>query len=76
MGTRASISSPRPGEYQLLGRTRDDAAGEAYDKVAKLLGLGYPGGPIIDRLARDGHDEAIRWPGTRLTNPDRNAPGT
>jgi N6-L-threonylcarbamoyladenine synthase len=64
----------RPGEYQLLGRTRDDAAGEAYDKVAKLLGLGYPGGPTIDRLARDGQDEAIRWPGTRLTNPDRNAP--
>jgi N6-L-threonylcarbamoyladenine synthase len=62
------------GEYQLLGRTRDDAAGEAYDKVAKLLGLGYPGGPIIDRLARDGRDDAIRWPGTRLTNPDRNAP--
>jgi N6-L-threonylcarbamoyladenine synthase len=64
----------REGDYQLLGRTRDDAAGEAYDKVAKLLGLGYPGGPIIDRLARDGNDVAIRWPGTRLTNPDRNAP--
>lgn len=62
------------GEYQLLGRTRDDAAGEAFDKVAKLLGLGYPGGPVIDRLARDGDDDAIRWPGTRLTNPDRNAP--
>jgi tRNA N6-adenosine threonylcarbamoyltransferase len=64
----------REGEYRLLGRTRDDAAGEAYDKVAKLLGLGYPGGPIIDNLARGGNDEAIRWPGTRLTNPDRNAP--
>lgn len=63
-----------PGEYQLLGRTRDDAAGEAYDKVAKLLSLGYPGGPILDRLAADGNDTAIRWPGTRLTNPDRNAP--
>jgi N6-L-threonylcarbamoyladenine synthase len=63
-----------PGTYQLLGRTRDDAAGEAYDKVAKLLSLGYPGGPIIDRLAKDGNDTAIRWPGTRLTNPDRNAP--
>ena len=62
------------GEYELLGRTRDDAAGEAYDKVAKLLGLGYPGGPIIDRLAAIGDDQAIRWPGTRLTNPDRNAP--
>lgn len=63
-----------PGEYRLLGRTRDDAAGEAYDKVAKLLGLGYPGGPIIDRLAASGDPEAIRWPGTRLTSPDRNAP--
>jgi N6-L-threonylcarbamoyladenine synthase len=62
------------GEYQLLGQTRDDAAGEAYDKVAKLLSLGYPGGPIIDRLAKEGDDTAIRWPGTRLTNPDRNAP--
>jgi N6-L-threonylcarbamoyladenine synthase len=64
----------RAGEYTLLGRTRDDAAGEAYDKVAKLLGLGYPGGPIIDRLAAKGDDVAVRWPGTRLTNPDRNAP--
>ena len=62
------------GHYELLGRTRDDAAGEAYDKVAKLIGLGYPGGPIIDRLARDGNDTAINFPGTRLTSPDRNAP--
>ena len=62
------------GQYELLGRTRDDAAGEAYDKVAKLLGLGYPGGPILDRLARDGNDTAINFPGTRLTSPDRNAP--
>lgn len=63
------------GRYQLLGRTRDDAAGEAYDKVAKLLRLGYPGGPIIDRLAQTGNPEAIRFPSTRLTHPDRNAPG-
>ena len=42
----------------MLGRTRDDAAGEAYDKVAKLLGLGYPGGPVIDRLARSGDPRA------------------
>src|SRR3954466_3532720 len=63
-----------PGSYQLLSRTRDDAAGEAYDKVAKLLGLGYPGGPVIDRLAKQGNDTAIRWPGTRLTHADRNAP--
>jgi N6-L-threonylcarbamoyladenine synthase len=65
---------PDEGAYVLLGRTRDDAAGEAYDKVAKLLGLGYPGGPIIDRLAASGNPRAISWPGTRLTNPDRNAP--
>jgi N6-L-threonylcarbamoyladenine synthase len=64
----------RPGAYQLLSRTRDDAAGEAYDKVAKLLGLGYPGGPIIDRLARAGNDRAISLPTTRLTHADRNAP--
>lgn len=63
-----------PGRYQLLSRTRDDAAGEAYDKVAKLLGLGYPGGPIIDRLAKGGDDRAVAWPATRLTHADRNAP--
>lgn len=65
---------PQAGTYRLLGRTRDDAAGEAYDKVAKLLGLGYPGGPIIDRLAVDGRDDAVDLPLTRLTSPDRNAP--
>ena len=63
-----------PGAYERLGRTRDDAAGEAYDKVAKLLGLGYPGGPVIDRLAADGDDRAVALPKTRLTHPDRNAP--
>ena len=63
-----------PGSYELLGRTRDDAAGEAYDKVAKLLGLGYPGGPAIDRIAAAGNDRAIRFPKTRLTHADRNAP--
>jgi len=45
-----------------LGSTRDDAAGEAYDKVAKLLGLGYPGGPIVDRLAQEGDDKSVRFP--------------
>jgi N6-L-threonylcarbamoyladenine synthase len=65
---------PEPGSYELLGRTRDDAAGEAYDKVAKLLGLGYPGGPVIDRLAAAGNDRAILFPKTRLTHADRNAP--
>ena len=64
----------RPGAYQRLSRTRDDAAGEAYDKVAKLLGLGYPGGPVIDRLAKSGDDRAVVLPTTRLTHADRNAP--
>jgi len=64
----------QPGRYELLSRTRDDAAGEAYDKVAKLLGLGYPGGPVIDRLAATGNDRAISLPTTRLTHVDRNAP--
>jgi N6-L-threonylcarbamoyladenine synthase len=49
---------PEEGQYAALGRTRDDAAGEAYDKVAKLLGLGYPGGPVIDRLAKSGDAKA------------------
>jgi N6-L-threonylcarbamoyladenine synthase len=50
---------PEPGKYKVLSRTRDDAAGEAFDKVAKLLGLGYPGGPIIERLAREGDPRAV-----------------
>jgi N6-L-threonylcarbamoyladenine synthase len=49
------------GSYWALGRTRDDAAGEAFDKVAKLLGFGYPGGPVIDRIARYGNPEAVRF---------------
>jgi N6-L-threonylcarbamoyladenine synthase len=65
-----------PGRYELIGRTRDDAAGEAYDKVAKLLGLGYPGGPAIDRVAREGNDRAHHFPVARMTHADRNAPGT
>src|SRR4029079_8677199 len=55
-----------PGDYVCLGRTRDDAVGEAFDKVAKVLGLGYPGGPAIDRLAREGNPRAIRFPRARL----------
>jgi N6-L-threonylcarbamoyladenine synthase len=55
-----------PGDHRCLGRTRDDAVGEAFDKVAKALGLGYPGGPIIDRLARDGDPKAVRFPRARL----------
>jgi N6-L-threonylcarbamoyladenine synthase len=54
------------GRYRALGTTRDDAAGEAFDKVAKILGLGYPGGRVIDELARGGDAEAIRFPRARL----------
>jgi N6-L-threonylcarbamoyladenine synthase len=53
---------PAECEYRLLGRTRDDAAGEAFDKVAKLLGLGYPGGPVIEEQAQGGDAEAIAFP--------------
>ncbi len=51
-----------PTEFKLLGRSRDDAAGEAFDKVAKLLGLGYPGGPVISLLAEQGNPAAIKFP--------------
>jgi N6-L-threonylcarbamoyladenine synthase len=62
---------PREGEYHFVGRTRDDAAGEAYDKVAKLLGLGYPGGPIVDKLAKKGNDRAIDFPIAKLSHRPR-----
>jgi N6-L-threonylcarbamoyladenine synthase len=54
-------------DVQLIGSTLDDAVGEAYDKVAAILGLGYPGGPIIDGLAREGNPAAIRFPRSRLS---------
>ncbi|MGN0507589.1 MAG: tRNA (adenosine(37)-N6)-threonylcarbamoyltransferase complex transferase subunit TsaD [Lachnospiraceae bacterium] len=50
------------GEYEIIGRTHDDAAGEAYDKVARAIGLGYPGGPKIDKLAKEGNPQAISFP--------------
>ncbi len=56
------------GEYRVLGKTRDDAAGEAYDKVAKMMGLEYPGGPVIDRLADDGNPKFTRFPRAMLTD--------
>ncbi len=56
----------RMGDYRLLGKTRDDAAGEAYDKVAKLLGFGYPGGPLIDKLAPFGNPHAVKFTLARM----------
>lgn len=57
--------------YDNVGHTRDDAAGEAFDKVAKLLGLGYPGGPIIDRLSTHGDPRAVKFPPAQIKHPDR-----
>ena len=59
--------------YQNIGHTRDDAAGEAFDKVAKLLGLGYPGGPIIDKLSTHGDPTAVKFPPSQLKHrgPER-----
>jgi N6-L-threonylcarbamoyladenine synthase len=57
--------------YENIGHTRDDAAGEAFDKVAKLLGLGYPGGPVIDRLAAHGDPKAVKFPPAQIKHPDR-----
>jgi N6-L-threonylcarbamoyladenine synthase len=61
--------------YQNIGHTRDDAAGEAFDKVAKLLGLGYPGGPIIDRLSSHGDPAAVKFASSQLKHRDRNDKG-
>lgn len=58
--------------YENIGRTRDDAAGEAFDKVAKLLALGYPGGPMVDKLSKHGNPKAIKFAGSQLKHPDRN----
>ena len=52
--------------FKILGRTRDDAAGEAFDKIARVLGLGYPGGPLIDKLAKEGNPQAINFPRVRM----------
>ncbi len=57
---------PQPGKYKVVARTRDDAAGEAFDKVAKMLGLGYPGGPVIERLAREGDPKSVRFAVPRM----------
>jgi N6-L-threonylcarbamoyladenine synthase len=61
--------------YQNIGHTRDDAAGEAFDKVAKLLGLGYPGGPVIDRLAPHGDPRAVKFPPAQIKHRDRRERG-
>ena len=58
--------------YRNIGHTRDDAAGEAFDKVAKLLELGYPGGPVIDFLAQHGNPSAVKFPFAQIKHPDRN----
>ena len=71
-GHTSSIHVKDYGEYKLLGSTRDDAAGEAFDKVARLLDIGYPGGPIIDRLAQQGNPKAFQLPEGRISLPNGN----
>jgi N6-L-threonylcarbamoyladenine synthase len=61
--------------YENIGHTRDDAAGEAFDKVAKLLGLGYPGGPVIDRLSKHGDPRAVKFAISQIKHPDRKHSG-
>lgn len=56
------------GEYEILGKTRDDAAGEAFDKVARAIGLGYPGGPKIDKVSKEGNPDAIAFPRAKVDN--------
>lgn len=58
------------GEYEILGRTRDDAAGEAFDKVARAIGLGYPGGPKIDKVSKEGNPDAIVFPRAKVGDSD------
>jgi N6-L-threonylcarbamoyladenine synthase len=58
------------GDFEIMGQTRDDAAGEAYDKVARAIGLGYPGGPKIDRLSKEGNPDAIKFPRANFHDPD------
>jgi N6-L-threonylcarbamoyladenine synthase len=62
------------GDYQILGQTQDDAAGEAFDKVAKILGLSYPGGPAVERLAATGNPQAIDFPQARLKSTSGSRP--
>ena len=68
-GHTSTIYVKNYGHYELLGSTRDDAAGEAFDKVARLLDLGYPGGPIIDRLAQTGNPQAFKLPEGKISLP-------
>src|SRR5207237_8678500 len=70
-GHTALYHARAPREYAVLGQTRDDAAGEAFDKVAKLLGLGFPGGPIVQRTAEAGAPGAIAFPASRMTDGGR-----
>src|SRR5882757_8693332 len=62
--------------YRNIGHTRDDAAGEAFDKVAKLLGLGYPGGPVIDPLSQHGDPRAVKFAISQMKHPDRRTPAS
>src|SRR5690606_20539977 len=59
---------PEEGKYKVVSRTRDDAAGEAFDKAAKMMGLGYPGGPAIERIAKDGDPHKIKFTKPKISD--------
>ena len=59
---------PEEGKYKIVSRTRDDAAGEAFDKVGKMLGLDYPGGPVIEKIAREGDAKKIKFPIAKISD--------
>ena len=58
------------GEYEIIGKTRDDAAGEAFDKVARAIGLGYPGGPKIDKVSKEGNPDAVHFPRAKVVGAE------
>ena len=72
LARRLAHPSGESWSYENIGRTRDDAAGEAFDKVAKLLALGYPGGPMVDKLSKHGNPKAFKFAGSQLKHRDRN----
>ena len=69
-GHTSLVYLKKHGEYEIIGETRDDAAGEAFDKVARMLNLGYPGGPIIDKLSNEGNREAVVFPRAMMEKKD------
>ena len=68
LSTQPWVLAKDYGKYQVIGRTRDDAAGEAFDKVARAIGLGYPGGPKMEKLSKEGNPDAILFPRAKIAD--------